>query len=53
MGIHKKAWHSVICDKHGMERYKGGPNEYYCSTPKTKKQRVSGCPVCKKLAKAD
>lgn len=51
MAVHKPAFYSVVCDKHGMERYKGGPNEVFVSRPNSRKQRVAGCPMCRKETK--
>lgn len=51
MATHSKPKYVVECKKHGMERYKGGPLEVYVGTPKTRRERVSGCPMCHKEKK--
>lgn len=47
----KASKYVVQCSIHGTEKYKGGPKEMYVKPPNTRKQRVSGCPMCARKGK--
>ena len=47
-GEMKVSKYVVQCEIHGTEKFKDGPKEVFVQPPKTRKQRVSGCPMCAK-----